>query len=143
MSSYVSPLVPYSLSLSLILVSNTIVVLAKLVLFSILTYLYIPTIYSMRHTYTHIYHIYLYILMSYKKSCDFCEQEITMTEKLGKWFPLSINNTPHVCFGSKKKTAASKEEQPQLKNLLEMTLLVQQMDERLRRVERIVVDPRV
>jgi hypothetical protein len=38
--------------------------------------------------------------MSYKKECQFCKQEIIMTEKLGKWFPLSINNTPHVCLGS-------------------------------------------
>jgi hypothetical protein len=65
-----------------------------------------------------------------------------MTEKLGKWFPLSINNTPHVCFGSRQKKMEKGQPQPQLKTLLEMTLLVEEISDRLKRLERIVVDPR-
>lgn len=71
--------------------------------------------------------------MSYKKSCNFCKNEILMTEKLGKWFPLNLDNSPHKCEQEKK---------PQLKNQLESTILLQQLYERVKRLEKIVIDPR-
>jgi hypothetical protein len=85
-----------------------------------------------------------------------------MQQVNGRWGAYDTSGTGfHRCFEKKDRdmanratssdlstktgsTVEEKEEQPQpqLKTLLEVTLLVQQMDERLRRVEGIVIDPR-
>lgn len=64
-----------------------------------------------------------------------------MSEKLGKWYPSDLDGGIHYCEAKKQQ---SKQEPPkqQLKNLLEAQLLLEGLDARVKKLERIVVDPR-
>ena len=77
---------------------------------------------------------------SYKKECMYCKQEIRMTEKLGKWYPSDPNGGIHYYDERKKQQQQSKQEpkKPELKNLLEAQMLLEGMDARLKRVEKML-----
>jgi hypothetical protein len=77
MSSYVSPLTPYCLSLSLMLVSTTIVVLPieSSISISYQAYLYILDIYSMRN----IYVIYMSYTILGKMSQSYCRVPVSFS----------------------------------------------------------------
>ena len=76
---------------------------------------------------------------SYKKSCMFCNREIVMSEKLGKWYPSDLDGGIHYCEAKKKQQQQKQEpKKPELKNLLEAQVLLQGMDARLKRVEKML-----
>jgi hypothetical protein len=85
---------------------------------------------------------------SYRKKCNYCPQDIVMSQRLGKWYPSDLDGGIHRCStngegnGKKQANILTQKEGIQLKDLLSATLIIQQLDERLKRVERIVVDPR-
>lgn len=67
---------------------------------------------------------------SYSKSCMFCKQEIVMSDRgAGKWLPYDLNGSVHECKNQNKKV----ETRP---------LSLEELDARLKRLERIVIDPR-
>ncbi len=68
----------------------------------------------------------------------FCNREIVMSEKLGKWYPSDLDGGTHYCEAKKQQKAKDEKQQSQLKNLLEAQLLLQGMDARLKRVEKIL-----
>ena len=76
----------------------------------------------------------------YTKPCTYCKKEIRMSERLGKWYPTDLDGGYHYCEGKKtqQQKQQPKEEKPQLKNLLEAQLLLQGMDARLKRVEKML-----
>lgn len=61
-----------------------------------------------------------------------------MSETLGKWFPLNLDNSSHMCRQKKAQQQSQKEEKPQLKNLLEAQVLLEGMNARLKRVEKML-----
>jgi hypothetical protein len=68
-------------------------------------------------------------LSQYQKKCYFCESEIKMSNNTGKWLPLNLDGSFHACNNSKQGTNGH-ESKP---------LTVEQ---RLKRLEQIVLDPR-
>jgi hypothetical protein len=75
----------------------------------------------------------------YVKPCTYCKKEIRMSERLGRWYPSDLDGGFHYCEGKKAATKQQqKEEKPQLKNLLEAQVLLEGMDARLKRVEKLL-----
>lgn len=75
-------------------------------------------------------------MSGYTKPCIFCNQEIRMSNDSGSWLPYEINtNEVHKC--------KDKQPQPQQKQVQEhkssSTLTLEELDARLKRVERIVL----
>ena len=69
----------------------------------------------------------------------FCNRDIIMTEKLGRWYPSDLDGGTHYCEAKKQHQHLSKQEQePELKNLLEAQVLLQGMDARLKRLEKML-----
>lgn len=77
----------------------------------------------------------------YNKPCIYCKKNIRMTERLGKWIPTDLDGGFHYCE-SKKDKEKQEPKKPELKNLLEAQLLLEGLDARVKKLERIVVDPR-
>lgn len=73
---------------------------------------------------------------SYKKECIYCKNEILMSETLGKWFPLNLDNSPHVCEG--KDQVRKSVSQSKVKKV-EKPLTLEDLDLRLRMVESIII----
>ncbi len=69
------------------------------------------------------------------KPCTYCKKEIRMSERLGKWYPSDLNGGFHSCEAKKSKQVPNR---PELKNLLEAQVLLQGMDARLKRVEKML-----
>jgi hypothetical protein len=55
---------------------------------------------------------------SYHKICDYCEEEIEMSNKGGKWLPYNLNNGPHDC----RERDRENKRQPEEQNHKEITL---------------------
>lgn len=71
---------------------------------------------------------------SYKKSCIYCNKTIEMSDNAsGKWLPYNIDGTQHDC---RKETQTNTGTQ---KKIVDKPLSI---EERLVRLERIVLDPR-
>ncbi len=86
-------------------------------------------------------------MSEYVKSCNYCKQQIRMSQRLGKWYPSDLDGGIHRCEAkaeAKKQEAQKQQHQEpqQLKTLLEATALIQQLDARVKRLEGIVIDPR-
>jgi hypothetical protein len=65
---------------------------------------------------------------SYNKPCMFCKQEIVMSDRTsGNWLPYNLNGSIHECKSTGTKKVETKE----------LTL-----EERVKRLESIVIDPR-
>lgn len=65
---------------------------------------------------------------SYSKSCMFCKQEIVMSDRTSaNWLPYNLNGSIHDC----KNTGTKKVETKELS-----------LEERVKRLESIVIDPR-
>ena len=66
---------------------------------------------------------------SYNKPCIFCKQEIVMSDRTsGNWLPYDLNGQVHDC---KNQTGTKKVETKPLT-----------LEERVKRLESIVIDPR-
>lgn len=63
-----------------------------------------------------------------------------MTEKLGRWYPSDLDGGIHYCEAKKQQQQQSKQEpkKPELKNLLGAQTLLEGMDARLKRVEKML-----
>lgn len=71
----------------------------------------------------------------------YCKQEIKMTEKLGRWYPSDLDGGIHYCEAKKQQQQSQPKQEPkkpELKNLLEAQLLLEQLDARLKRVEKMM-----
>ena len=67
---------------------------------------------------------------SYTKSCMFCKQEIVMSDRTsGNWLPYNVNRSIHDC-----KTNSTGTRKAETKELT--------LEERVKRLESIVIDPR-
>lgn len=42
---------------------------------------------------------------TYVKQCDYCKQQIQMSDKSGNWLPYNLNNGLHDCRNKDKKEA--------------------------------------
>lgn len=40
---------------------------------------------------------------TYVKQCDYCKQQIQMSDKSGNWLPYNLNNGPHDCRTKKQE----------------------------------------
>ena len=40
---------------------------------------------------------------TYVKECDYCKQQIQMSDKSGNWLPYNLNNGAHDCRTKKKE----------------------------------------
>lgn len=70
---------------------------------------------------------------SYKKSCMYCNKEIQLSDKAsGKWLPYNLDGSMHEC----KKESATGTNKVETK-----PLTLEELDARLKRVERIVIGP--
>jgi hypothetical protein len=71
---------------------------------------------------------------SYTKSCMFCKREIVMSDRAsGNWLPYDLNGEVHECKNQSQTGTKKVETRP---------LSLEELDARLKRVERIVIDPR-
>ena len=68
----------------------------------------------------------------------FCNREIVMSERLGKWYPMDLDGGFHYCEAKKRQQQKQEQKKPELKNLLEAQLLLRGMDARLKRVEKML-----
>ncbi|MDQ5868838.1 MAG: hypothetical protein M3530_03820 [Thermoproteota archaeon] len=74
---------------------------------------------------------------SYTKSCMFCKREIVMSDKgAGKWLPYDLNGSVHEC--KKEIQTGTKKVETQSPPQSKQPLTIEQMDVRLRRVEKML-----
>jgi hypothetical protein len=79
-------------------------------------------------------------MSEYTKPCTYCKKEIRMSQRLGRWYPSDLDGGIHRCEAKKQQQQQSKQEpkKPELKNLLEAQMLLEGMDARLKRVEKML-----
>lgn len=75
-------------------------------------------------------------MSSFKKKCDFCGQEIQLSNDSGRWLPRNLDNTAHECKGKQPQTQPQPQ-QPQKEHKSSLTL--EDLDARLKRVELVVL----
>jgi hypothetical protein len=74
-------------------------------------------------------------MSQYQKSCSTCKQQIEMSDRnAGKWLPFNLDGTLHTCRGNQTGT--------QKVETNSKPLSLEDLDARLRKVERVVLDPR-
>ena len=64
-------------------------------------------------------------MSQYQKPCTYCKSEIRMSNNTGKWLPMNLDGSFHSCNTNIKKVAKERT-----------------VEERLKRLEQIVLDPR-
>ncbi len=74
---------------------------------------------------------------SYNKSCMFCKREIVMSDRAsGNWLPYDLDGSVHECktnsTGTKKVETKTNDNKP---------LSLEELDARLKRLERICIGP--
>ncbi len=81
----------------------------------------------------------MHMSQSYKKSCIYCNKTIEMNDNVsGKWLPYNIDGSIHDCRNqtTKQTVPKSKKEEPVVMvNERLKPLTMEQLDERLKRVE--------
>ena len=86
-------------------------------------------------------------MSGFTKFCIYCNKEIRLSNDTGRWLPYNLDNTAHECKGKQKfgipevvtVTTNKPQTQPQTQNKSSSTLTLEELDARLKKVERIVL----
>lgn len=54
---------------------------------------------------------------TYVKQCDYCKQQIQMSDKSGNWLPYNLNNGPHDCRTKKQQEITLQAVQKKLQDI--------------------------
>jgi hypothetical protein len=73
-------------------------------------------------------------MSSFKKKCDFCGQEIQLSNDSGRWLPRNLDNTAHECKGKQAPQAQPQKQVQELKS----TLSLEDIDKRVKKIEAVV-----
>ena len=84
-------------------------------------------------------------MSGFTKFCIYCNREIRLSNDSGRWLPYNLDNTAHECKGKQTQAQTQQTQQQPQKQVQEqqnkssLTLTLEELDARLKRVERIVL----